>query len=187
LVSDNPAGLLPTIRSRCQTVAFPAPSVEASLRWLREGGVEEQSAGRSLALAGGAPLLAAELAEPAARELREQFLADLTLLTQLSASPVTLAGRWENPGEGADLVQLLKFWQHWLAQMIRARSSDLTANPQIMALLQRLPGGGTQSLRPLFAFSDQLLQARRQLAGGANPNKRLLVEELFIRWAGIYR
>lgn len=187
LISDSPAGLLPTIRSRCQTLAFPAPAEEAALRWLREGGVEGEVARRALALAGGAPLLAQELAEPQAREIREQFLADLAALAQASASPVTLAGRWEKPGEGADLGQLLKSWQHWLAQMLRARSCDLTADGQVMGLLQRLPGSGPEGLRPLFGFYDQLLQARRQLAGAGNPNKRLLLEELFIHWAGIYR
>ena|GEM_PF-4185 len=187
LITDSPSGLLPTIRSRCQSVAFPAPGEESALRWLQEGGLDGRAARRALALAGGAPLLALELAEPESREAREQFLADLGALSLGGAGAVPVAGRWENPPEGVELSQLLQFWQQWLAQMLRARSCDLTADEQVMGLLQRLPGAGPESLRPLFSFYDQLLQARQALVGGANPNKRLLVEELMIRWAKLYR
>lgn len=186
LVSDAPAGLLPTIRSRCQTVPFPAPARDVALRWLKEGGLDGTGAARALELAGGAPLLAVNLAEPEAREAREQFLSDLTELTRGAASAVALAGRWESPPEGVELPQLLQFWQHWVALMMRARSCDLTPDEQVVALLQRLPGAGAESLRPLFAFSDQLLEARNALMGTANPNKRLLVEELMIRWGRLY-
>lgn len=187
LITDSPSGLLPTIRSRCQSVGFPAPGEESALRWLQEGGLDGRAARRALSLSGGAPLLALALAEPESREARDQFLADLTVLAQGGASAVSLAGRWENPPEGVELSQLLQFWQQWLAQMLRARSCDLTAEGQVMALLQRLPGTGEESQRPLFSFYDQLLQARQALIGGANPNKRLLLEELMIRWAKLYR
>lgn len=186
LVTDAPSGLLPTIRSRCQSVTFPSPGEEVALHWLKEGGLDGQSARRALALAGGAPLLALQLAEPESREAREQFLADITALARQGTSAVTVAGRWEKPPEGVALSQLLQFWQQWLAQMLRARSCDLTADEQVMSLLQSLPGAGEEGLRPLFGFYDQLLQARQALTGGSNPNKRLLLEELFIRWAKLY-
>ena len=186
LITDSPSGLLPTIRSRCQSVPFATPKEDVALRWLREGGLDGSAAQRALALASGAPLLALQLAEPESREAREQFLEELTALAQGSGSAVTLAGRWETPPEGVELVQLLQFWQHWIAQMLRARSCDLSADQQIMGLLQRLPSG-TEGLRPLFGFYDHLLQARQALVGGANPNKRLLLEELLIRWAKLYR
>ncbi|WP_346836450.1 DNA polymerase III subunit delta' [Microbulbifer sp. SAOS-129_SWC] len=186
LITDAPAGLLPTIRSRCQSVSFPPPQRPVALRWLQESGLDETAADRALLLAGGTPLRALQLADPQASETRAQFLSDLTALASAEASAVMVAGRWEAPPEGSDLSQLLTFWQHWLAQMLRARSCDLTADPHIMALLQRLPGGEEAALRPLFAFYDHLLQARQALVGGANPNKRLLIEELMIRWAKLY-
>lgn len=186
LISDSPSGLLPTIRSRCQTVAFPAPTEEVALHWLQEGGIEGLAARRALALAGGAPLLALALMEPEASEARDQFFADLTSLAQGAGRAVSLAGRWENPPEGVELAELLRSWQQWLAQMLHARSCDLTADEQVMGLLQRLPGTGRESLRPLFDFYDLLLQARQVLMSGANPNKRLLIEELMIRWARLY-
>lgn len=187
LVTDNPSGLLPTIRSRCQTIAFPVPPQQSALRWLGESGVEGALASEALTLAGGAPLRAVSFMEPEFKESREQFLADLTALTKGEDNPVSLAGRWESPKEGADLPLLLQFWQSWLVQMLKARSTDQAADRQVMALLQRLPGSGPESMRPLFAFSDHLLKARGLLTGNSNPNKRLLLEELLIRWAALFR
>ncbi|WP_237065100.1 DNA polymerase III subunit delta' [Microbulbifer guangxiensis] len=186
LISDAPAGLLPTIRSRCQTVPFPAPTAESALQWLRDGGLEGAAARSALAVAGGAPLRALALAEPESLELREQFLTDLVELSEGRSSPVSLAGRWESPGEGCELTELLLFWQQWVVQMLRARSSDSGVDEQIGRFLQSLPGSGAGALRPLFSFYDQLLKARQALAGGSNPNRRLLMEELLIRWARLY-
>ncbi|GAA5442676.1 DNA polymerase III subunit delta' [Microbulbifer sp. NBRC 101763] len=186
LISDSPAGLLPTIRSRCQSITFPSPAEEVALQWLHNQGLEEQLARRALALSGGAPLLAAELAEPQAREVREKFLRELTSIAEGRASAVAVAGRWEAPPECTEIEQLLQFWQQWISQMAQVRSCDLTGDAQLMALLQRLPGGGEEGLRPLFGFYDHLLQARKGLKSGANPNRRLLLEELMIRWARLF-
>ncbi|WP_445357263.1 DNA polymerase III subunit delta' [Microbulbifer sp. ANSA002] len=186
LVSDSPAGLLPTIRSRCQAVAFPSPSAEMALQWLHRYGLKEGAATKALALAGGAPLLAAQLAEPKCEEVRERFLGELIALAQGSARAVAAAGRWETPPEPTDLGQLIQFWQQWVAQMARVRSSDSTGDTQVMILLQGFPGIGQGSLRPLFGFYDHLVQARKGLASGANPNRRLLLEELMIRWSRLF-
>nr|WP_226646573.1 DNA polymerase III subunit delta' [Microbulbifer variabilis] len=186
LVSDSPAGLLPTIRSRCQSVTFPPPSEEMALQWLCGSGLEECAATRALVLAGGAPLLAGQLAEPKSEDIRERFLQELVALAQGSARAVTAAGRWETPPEPANLGQLIQFWQQWVAQMVWVRSCDSTGDAQVMALLQRLPGTGRGSLRALFGFYDHLLQARMGLASGANPNRRLLLEELMIRWTRLF-
>lgn len=64
LVSHRPARLLPTIRSRCVAVPVPVPPREVASRWLASQKLAD--AGRWLAYAGGAPLLALEYAESAA-------------------------------------------------------------------------------------------------------------------------
>lgn len=187
LITDSPSGLLPTIRSRCQTVAFPVPPQQAALRWLAECGVEGPAALSVLALAGGAPLLAAALMEPDVQEVREQFFADLLSLAQPAGNSVSLAGRWETPGDVVDLNLLLQFWQNLVSQMLKARSTDELKDRLVAGMVQRLPGTGSASLRPLFGFYDQLLRARELLNGNSNPNRRLLIEELLIRWAKLFR
>lgn len=56
LVSHRPARLLPTIRSRCASIAMPLPDSHVARTWLKEQGVPEAEAW--LAFAGGAPLQA---------------------------------------------------------------------------------------------------------------------------------
>lgn len=60
LVSHRPARLLPTIRSRCVALPVPIPPRDAALGWLSAQGARD--AGRWLAYAGGAPLLALQYA-----------------------------------------------------------------------------------------------------------------------------
>ncbi|MCU7810034.1 MAG: DNA polymerase III subunit delta', partial [Candidatus Thiodiazotropha sp. (ex Notomyrtea botanica)] len=60
LLTDQPARLLPTIRSRCQQVHFQIPPNQDSLDWL--GGKIKHADGETLlSLASGAPLLALKL------------------------------------------------------------------------------------------------------------------------------
>lgn len=56
LVSDRPARLLATMRSRCLAVPMPLPELELASAWLKEQGVPEAEGW--LAFAGGAPLQA---------------------------------------------------------------------------------------------------------------------------------
>ena len=60
LVSHELRRLLPTIRSRCVSFAVRAPDAPAGVRWLAEQGVD--SPAQWLALAGGAPIAARDLA-----------------------------------------------------------------------------------------------------------------------------
>jgi DNA polymerase III subunit delta' len=60
LVSNEPERLLPTIRSRCQSLGFGEPDRERALKWLKEKEINDAS--NLLARCGGAPLSAAEAA-----------------------------------------------------------------------------------------------------------------------------
>src|SRR5436190_2265358 len=75
LVSERPAQLLPTIRSRCRDVALPMPPRGESLAWLHEQGIGAPEV--ALAAAGGAPLLARDLADPAEMEFRKRLVGEL--------------------------------------------------------------------------------------------------------------
>jgi DNA polymerase-3 subunit delta' len=72
LVSHRPAGLLPTIRSRCVPVPVPLPEPKAAAAWLAAKGVRAPE--RWLAFAGGAPLRALEYATGERGEAIERVL-----------------------------------------------------------------------------------------------------------------
>lgn len=61
LASAAPQRLLPTVRSRCQTLALPTPEGAVACAWLAEQGVEQPEV--VLAAAGGSPLEALERAQ----------------------------------------------------------------------------------------------------------------------------
>ncbi len=61
LVADAPDRLLPTLVSRCRRLPLPVPDQAQSMAWLREQHIAQ--ADQWLAAAGGAPLLARELAQ----------------------------------------------------------------------------------------------------------------------------
>lgn len=63
LVTDTPDRLLATILSRCQRLTTPMPSMEQSLSWLTQQGIEEGEAAQWLAAAGNAPLRARALSQ----------------------------------------------------------------------------------------------------------------------------
>jgi DNA polymerase III subunit delta' len=72
LVSHRPARLLPTIRSRCVSIAVPVPDAKAAEAWLAAQGVKNARAW--LAFAGGAPRRALDYATGERGEAIERVL-----------------------------------------------------------------------------------------------------------------
>jgi DNA polymerase-3 subunit delta' len=84
LCTGDPAGLLPTLRSRCQQIALTTPPRPAALAWLEGQGVD--GADTLLTAAGGQPLLARAFA---AEGLSAELWQDLPrLVRQGQAGPL---------------------------------------------------------------------------------------------------
>ena len=171
LVSDRPARLLATIRSRCRMLALPAPPTDSALAWLRgEGVVEPQAA---LAAAGGAPLLAQRLAQPEEAQFRGRLLAELA-----------------RPG-GADTLQFpasidreaverFVFWmQTWVQDLVRVRFSGRARHHGGLAAALEARARGSD-VEALFALDRELAAARRLAGHPLNP--RLLAEHLLMAY-----
>lgn len=72
LLTSEPESVLPTVRSRCQSVRFDAITPPRIAARLVESGVEPQRAAACAAMAGGDPLLAAELASDEGDSMRSE-------------------------------------------------------------------------------------------------------------------
>ncbi len=94
LVSDAPARLPATIRSRCQRIDVRFPPRTQALAWLAEQGLSGESAQTALGLVSGNPGAALELAQPAARQLLADTVNTLVAIAGGRASPVETANRW---------------------------------------------------------------------------------------------
>jgi DNA polymerase-3 subunit delta' len=176
LVSDRPAMLPATVRSRCQRVDFRVPARDAALSWLTAQGVAAEQAPILLNLTGGAPLQA--LAESDFLREREGLLEDIEGLSVREADPVMVAARWHKLGAtrclgwlaGAvtDLIKLA---------MVGGLGAHLI-NADLASRLQALGQG--LNLKQLYAFADALAEARGLLASPVD--NLLLLEDILIRW-----
>jgi len=112
LISHTPSMLLPTIRSRCQQIAFPPPSSAEAAQWLQEQGVSAEEVAEVLQLAEGAPLHALTLASSDQREHNKLMGEELNALQRGQANPIKVAYRWANKKN--DPVLTLR----WLQQRV---------------------------------------------------------------------
>jgi DNA polymerase-3 subunit delta' len=171
MVAHSPGRLLPTIRSRCRRLAFPALTLEAAAAFMRQRAEVTEEAGLRLArMADGAPGRALALAateaivlDDAAREL----IADLPQLDEVMA--LSLAERFRG-GEGQAQFNLLF---ERLAQRLRAQVVDAAGEgrggldrwAQAWETLQRLPREvealNLDRTDALFAALRELRQAAR--------------------------
>ena len=135
LITDRPSFLPATIRSRCQTLRFALPARDEAQAWLATQLGNPEEAAVLLALAGGAPLAAQDLAEEQLTR-RQEMLNDWQQLARGKADPVKLAADWVKPG-----LRLPITWIYgWVADMIRLRNGgeNQLTNQDAKAALQNL-------------------------------------------------
>lgn len=171
LVSDQPARLLATIRSRCRALTLPMPPREAALAWL--GTQDLSNAPDALAAAGGAPLLAVELAQPEEAEFRRRLVAELS--RPAGVDTLGYAGSVDR----ASVERFLRGMQTWVHDLLRARlAGDVHHHIAEAATVKaRARGADVDALLDL----DRELAAARRLA--SHPlNPRLLAEHLLMAY-----
>lgn len=175
VVSSFPHRLLPTIRSRCQSIAVPMPDRELAVRWLEDQRIENPES--LLALAGGAPFSALRLSEsePARRRLIAQ-------LSDPRFDPVAVTEHClgAEPGE---VVAWLQRWVYDLLSLKLAgrlryhvtdaegvRTTAARCDPSRAAtLLRRLAKArrlAQHPLNPRLFFEDLLIQYQALIVGG---------------------
>jgi DNA polymerase-3 subunit delta' len=176
LLTDQPARLLPTIRSRCQQVLFETPAPAVSLTWL-EGKVSHSDGATLLALASGAPLLALELDDAELLAAREQMLKQFLSLGSSRHDPVALAGAWS----GFDPRLLLEWLCSWVIDLLRLQT--VTQPPQLFNQdqVQALQGVADKiNSEALHRYLGLLYDARGLIDSNLNP--QLMLEKLLIEW-----
>ena len=111
LISDAPEAILPTIRSRCQTVRFSDLSVEDCAAVLQSRGIDP---GRARTLAGqaqGSVGRALELdADAAYMALRERVIGSLEALRDAASVAAAAAGAAVEKGEEGAVLEIMELW-----------------------------------------------------------------------------
>lgn len=149
LVSHNPSRLPATVRSRCVRIGLPLPAAGPAVAWLSSQGVPDPA--RWLSFAGGAPLLAAELATG-----------------ERSADRLNLLQAIESGGEFSvtDRESL-----EMLAEALQKRAIDLAfaalaGRPKYAPHVQARPESGARWLSFARDMGRQRAMARRPLNAG---------------------
>lgn len=183
LISHSPSSVLPTIRSRCQIRALAMPRQEQVLRWLSPLLVGREMAAEDLLVAArGAPLVALNLLEGDALELREQQLQQMVRLSLGQLSAIDLAASWQN----SDMQGLMEWYLGLMHSLIRwlAGAEDAQVKLWPVEFRDRLA-----RIKPglLHRYVEKVLVSKRQLHSGSNPNKQLMWEELLLDWGVVLR
>ncbi|MDR3353328.1 MAG: DNA polymerase III subunit delta' [Zoogloeaceae bacterium] len=182
LVAHEAMRLLPTLRSRCQGVPVPLPLPEAGRAFLEAAGIGEAESW--LALAGGAPMLARDLARRGAGWMDDllQILAkggrQEVLATAMQLEKTLKAVKGENP-----LPQLVAWAQKWLVDLnLAARNLPIRFFLRHRARITTLAQESTP-LR-LSRFYRSLLRLRRE---SEHPlNLRLFLEQFLFEYRALF-
>jgi DNA polymerase-3 subunit delta' len=182
LVSHQPGRLMPTVTSRCLRVDAPRPAEDEALAWLRSQGVADPV--EALAEAGGAPLTALALAEPAGRAERGAWFDALARPDRLV--PMAMGARIEAGGKDERkprLAAALDALVAWTADLARVSAGGRPL---------RLPGraDAMASLAPRVAriglcrYHRSVLFQRAYVSHPLQP--RLVVEGLLAGYVALF-
>lgn len=171
LTSSKQRFLLPTIRSRCRSVAFSAPGSAVAREVLAAAGLEKAD-GRFLDLAGGAPKRVIKWQETGILKPLDRLIG--TLLTPPS-DPISLAASWDGllRSESAlSLEHLVEEVQRWIFDLTLERIAGGVRYHQGWAR-PKLPTGSPDPFALLSAWQE-LKQFRRS---ARHPLNQLLFLE----------
>ena len=183
LVSNEPLKLLPTIRSRCQSVPIPLPSAAQAVAALNAAGIAD--AARWLALAGGAPGLAAELAGSGQGVWLELLVKRLSTGGRLD--PLQAAAELDKAVKDAKgrltLKMIVDALQKWLIDL------TLVANAQSPRyfLPQAATIDGLAAMIPatrLIRFYRDVIKRRQEAEQPLNA--RLFLEGIFLDYRALF-
>jgi len=186
LVSHDAGSLLPTIRSRCQTISIPVPQEAEADDWLKQALAHDklptENAELLMKLADGAPLLALEYAKAGTLSSYQQLLQSFEKLAKKQTDPVAEAGLWVSAGLGVSL----KWMYLWVAELIQFKSApDMVDNKAILAKPVLGDVAGAADLARLYKFLDKITDSIRTIPTQANV--QLTLEDLLINWTRLNR
>ncbi len=197
LVTNKKQALLPTIRSRCQTIDMALPDTEYAIPWLKQAGLHNSQL--LLSLASGAPLLALELANSDQLNARNMIFNHLIAIANDGADPVSRAEELfkktnakkskakKNSSKSKkddfmlsahDVIYWMDSFISDLARLTHNCDQDTITNRDHIQNLQLLVD--RLDLKKVLQLSDLVNKAYYEIQGQININ--LLFEKLLIDW-----
>ncbi|HEU4616802.1 MAG TPA: hypothetical protein VFV10_02120, partial [Gammaproteobacteria bacterium] len=167
--SHQPDRLLPTIRSRCQSLAVPRPDSAAVAEWL---GVPEPRARELLSLGGGAPLRAIALMSEENASLIKGFDEKLNLVSRNRLDGQAVADEWLKKNPELALEWLVRRLQRSIRLRLAPADSNAVTDPAGDPLHNAWLALGVDALFDRLAAAERLLD---QLGSGINAELAMRV------------
>ena len=174
LISANPSRLPATIRSRCQLINVPVPSIDVSSQWLQtiipEGDVESM-----LQSVAGSPLKAVQMSGEEKQQLYETILSDFINVVTLKKDPVAVAGSWIKQ----DPKEILLWMCGWVIDMLRLQMVSEPPTLINREQKQRLQSVANESnTKRLYEALSHIYDARSNI--DATLNSQMMLERLLL-------
>lgn len=184
LLQQTGKPLLPTIRSRCQSVLLAGPDAEMARDWLQRQCKEDELDGadtstqeRALRLAGGAPVLARAYIDDGFVSAVEQCLADFRQFLKSKLPPEEAAKPFVKLG----LDHTLAIMERWAADLARISVGGRPEDPEVEDIL-----GYLSRQNPPYRAHEILAHIAEVRSGLAyNLNSDLETERLLLRWLAL--
>lgn len=185
LISHSAHRLLPTIRSRCQSIHLTKPALNEANQWLSIYMPDTQQREALLQLANGNPLLARDYYEQDVFALYQKTQHILQAFVQGRANIIKESEEVQKltakaaVAKGELLEQWLQMNQILLWQMIQ-QNLAVTSQPWLKPLNAVL--AKPNFLRQAYKLLEYVQQCVRDVQSASNPNPQLLIETMLIRW-----
>ena len=180
LLSQRPAALPVTIRSRCQRLDFPPVFDQAALDWIRQQAPDAKApADLLLGLARGAPSRALALLEDGQLPQRGQLLRDLRQAGRRGADIARIAAGWQDYGCENVLITLLGLLED-MARLKLLQHKARLINTDLKEDLQAL--AKTLDLRTLLRNYDLVQMKYQEANGPLNLNPLSILETVLLAW-----
>lgn len=181
LTTAWPGLILPTIRSRCQTVRFSRPTEAVALAWLSQSDPTRADWPFHLQLAEGAPLLAWTNADKNSAESWHAVWNDLTQLTTSAGNVVAIAEAWHKESTEVATWILLGL-EALLRQPFNLKNEMLLA-----ALPTAIRDRFAQLPAPwVLNYRQAWLKFQRQRVLQLTDNPQLGLEQLLLQWQSFF-
>ena len=179
LVSGLSAILPATVRSRCQTLRFPAVTDESAVEWLAPQIPPNHDARSLLALTSGQPLSALDWLESDVLQQRAELAAQLSDIATFKLTPLQAAQEWKKHGAQQVLASLTST----LVALARSHLGVISESIVRVESEIMLQAHAEQlDLQGLFGLYDKCLALRRLLTTHPGLNEQVQLEEVALRW-----
>ncbi|AAR35606.1 DNA polymerase III subunit delta' [Geobacter sulfurreducens] len=179
LLTTNPAGILPTVRSRCQLLRFSPLPERVIEEYLTDAGREPAAARLAASLAGGSLSRALEMEEGSAGTARQGLIERLRTLTLEEITPLFAAAE-ELAADRERAVEALGTLTSLLRDVLLIQGgSNEVVNRDLVDLLEE--EACRMSPERTLTRLGHVMEARQALQRNANP--RLTMDVLLMRLA----